>query len=178
MYHVHCSVYVCGVDTVHGIQSVCSVYGAWCTGCVCEECVYGVCMYTVHGMHNVYVVCIRPIASLVQRQFSLVWRHKMHPERGCAAAGKVQTFYYIFFHHGISVIGNGLHAFCFMHNSSISIHPYHVTRSYMPCIQYMYSNPMMLVSSYLGWLIKLLNPPPSLPSQELRWLWSQQQSEY
>jgi len=55
VYHVHCSVYVRGVYTVHSIQSVCSVYGAGVQG----VCVRSVCVWCVYAYSAWYAQCVR-----------------------------------------------------------------------------------------------------------------------
>jgi len=99
VYRVCVCVCVFGVRVVHyahGIQSVCSqcvqcmvyrvcvvsVYSAWYTQrvyalSVCSVYRVGVVQY-VHGSAHICGM-YHALASLVQQQFSLFWRHKVHP---------------------------------------------------------------------------------------------------
>jgi len=83
------------------------------------------------------------LASFVH-QFSLFWRHTVCAHRGCAAAGKVQTF--IISCHSNGSCSNFM--LCKYFLLCPSIHPYHVTHSYMytPCMLRMRSSPGILVS--------------------------------
>ena len=119
---------------------------------------------SLHTVRQCVSKCNRSMASLVQRGFSLVWRHKVFLHRGCVAAKKLRKawkkFLTITFSHQqeLSKLLHGLHctgtAFCFR-----ALHKFLLisatTHSYL---LYVYSIVTWYWSSF-RWLTEPLYPP-------------------